>query len=525
MHIFLTPAVFLSKLMFVPLVPLLMCAFSMAHAATTDVGEITLTIGRAMVVSPAGESTPAQRGSKIQPGDRVETSDGGHVHIRFIDGALVSVRPTSRLVIEDYQYNPALPALSTVRFRLDQGVTRAISGEAAHAAKDRFRLNTPLVAIGVRGTDFVVRTQAGQTLAAVNQGSIVMAPFGEGCAASALGPCTSAASRYLSADMGRVVAEFRSQFAQLDIKPLPKLQANAPQATISAGARTDSDPSVVMPHEGVKPDSAATTVNVAVVQGALRKAINDEQSFLSAMATPAAVIKPPAAVEPPAVEPPVVGTPPTVAAPPPVVAPAPVVVPPPVVAVTPVVVTPPVVVPPVVVVAPPATVPRGPAQLVWGRWGPAGGNPSDFSVSLAAARTEARQVTVGNDNYILYRIEPVGGANIVLPAGPAFNFALQQSYAQLATPTAIMPATVTGGTLSIDFTAAQFVTSLNVNSLPTGTIQLNGSGYIRNDGIFVGTNAGQKIAGAMAVDTKSAGYFFEKTTNGALLSGITMWGR
>ena len=499
MRIFLTPAVSLFKLALVPLMSLVMCASGTAAAA--DVGEITLTIGRAMVVSPAGESTPAQRGSKIQPGDRVETSDGGHVHIRFIDGALVSVRPTSRLVIEDYQYNPALPALSTVRFRLDQGVTRAISGEAAHAAKDRFRLNTPLVAIGVRGTDFVVRTQAGQTLAAVNQGSIVMAPFGEGCAASALGPCTSAASRYLSADMGRVVAEFRSQFARLDIKPLPKLPANAPQATVLASARTDSDPSVVMPHEGVKPDSAATTVNTAMVQGALRKAINDEQSFLSVMATPAAVIKPPAVVAPPAVEPPVVGTLPTV-------------VPPSVVAVTPVVV------PPVVVV-----VPSPPAQLVWGRWGPAGGNPNDFSASLAAARTEARQVTVGNDNYILYRIEPTTGPNIVLPAGSAFSFTLQQSYAQLATPTAILPATVTGGTLSIDFTAAQFVTSLNVNSLPTGTIQLNGSGYIRNDGIFVGTNAGQTIAGAMAMDTKSAGYLFEKPTNGALLSGITTWGR
>ncbi len=497
MHQPSTSAVFLFKL---ALAPLLMLALCSAQAAAPTVGEITLTIGRAMVVSPAGESTLAQRGSKIQPGDRVETSDGGHVHIRFIDGALVSVRPTSRLVIEDYQYNPALPAQSTVRFRLDQGVTRAISGEAAHAAKDRFRLNTPLVAIGVRGTDFVVRTQAGQTLAAVNQGSIVMAPFGDGCVASALGPCTSAASRYLSADMGRVVAEFRSQFAQMDIKPLPKLQAATPQVTVLASARTDAEPAVAMPREGVKQDSAATVVNVAVVQGTLRKAISDELSMSSAVVTPAVVATPPAVVVPPVVVAPVVVAPPAVVAP--------------------IVST-----PPVVVMPPKVEVPTGPTQLVWGRWGPAGGNPSDFSVSLAAARTEARQVTVGNDNYILYRTEPATGASIVSPAGPAFSFSLQQSYAQLATPTAITPATVTGGALSIDFTAAQFVTSLNINALPTGPIQLNGSGYIRNDGVFVGTNAGQKIAGAMAVDTKSAGYLFEKFTNGALLSGITLWGR
>ena len=522
MRISLTPSVFSFKrvrVSFVPLVSLLACAFGMAHAGTADVGEITLTIGRAMVVSPAGESTPAQRGSKIQSGDRVETSDGGHVHIRFIDGALVSVRPTSRLVIEDYQYNPALPALSTVRFRLDQGVTRAISGEAAHAAKDRFRLNTPLVAIGVRGTDFVVRTQAGQTLAAVNQGSIVMAPFGEGCVASALGPCTSAASRYLSADMGRVFAEFRSQFAQLDIKPLPKLQANAPQLAALASTRTEAEPVTGMPHESAKPDSTATTVNVAVVQGALRKAKSDEQSFLSAMATPAAVIAPPAVVAPSVVALPTVVETPAV-----VIAPA--VVTPPAVVETPKVVTPPVVVaPPVLIVPSKVEVPNVPPQLAWGRWGPAGGNPNDFSVSLEAARTGSRQVTVGNDNYILYRTEPATGPNIVLPAGSAFSFSLQQSYAQLATPTAITPATVTGGTLSIDFTGAQFATSLNINSVPTGTIQLNGSGYIRNDGIFVGTTAGQRIAGAMAMDTKSAGYFFEKPTNGALLSGITTWGR
>lgn len=43
---------------------------------------------------------------------------------------------------------------SLVRFRLDRGVARAISGAAAEGARERFRLNTPLVAIGVRGTDF-----------------------------------------------------------------------------------------------------------------------------------------------------------------------------------------------------------------------------------------------------------------------------------------------------------------------------------------------------------------------------------
>lgn len=477
----------------------LLCAFQSVIAAAPPVGEVTLTIGRAVVVSSQGESALAVRGGKIQAGDRVETSEGGHVHIRFIDGALVSVRPTSRLVIEDYQYDPARPALSTVRFRLDQGVTRAISGEAAHAAKERFRLNTPLVAIGVLGTDFVVRTQVGQTLAAVNQGSIVLAPFGDGCSRSALGPCASPGSRYLSANMGRVFAEFRSQFAQLDIKPLPQLQAGTVQQTSITSTRIDTEPSVAVPREGVKQDPAAIAVTAARLQGALRKAMSDDLSV--------SLAPPPALAAPAAVTPPVPVVTPLVVTPLMVVVP-------PVVAIAPVVVTPPKV-----------DVPSAPTQLVWGRWGPAGGSANDFSVSLAAARTDARQVTVGNDSYILYRIEPASGASIPNPVGPAFNFSLQQAYAQLATPTLVLPANVTGGALSIDFAARQFVTSLNLNSVPTGAVQLAGSGSIRNDGIFVGTASGQRIAGAMAVDTKSAGYFFEKSTSNGLLTGITLWGR
>lgn len=479
MRKFSTHAVFAFHL---ALATALLCAFSGVQAKAPPVGEVTLTIGRAMVISSTGESEIAQRGSKIQSGDRVETSDGGHVHIRFIDGALVSVRPTSRLVIEDYQYNPAVPAQSTVRFRLDQGVTRAISGEAAHAAKDRFRLNTPLVAIGVRGTDFVVRTQAGQTLAAVNQGSIVMAPFGDGCLASSLGPCASAASRYLSADMGRVFAEFRSQFAQLDIKPLPQLQSGMVPVTVAANTRVD-EPPAVLPREGVKQDSVAAAVTSTYVQDALRKAIGDDAAAPVVVPVPVVPVKPPAVVVPPVVTVPVV---PQI---------------------------------PVVVVPP---VPAPPAQLVWGRWGGSSGLASDFTVARTTAAL-GRQVTVSNGDYILYRTEPDVG--VTTPAGN-FSFNLQQSYAQLVTPaSALLPATVTNGTLNIDFGGRQFATSLNLNSVPTGAVNLSATGYIRSDGIFVGRTDQQAVAGAVSADAKTAGYFFEKSTASGMLSGVTLWGR
>lgn len=192
---------------------------SEAQKAGGSVGSVTLVLGQATLIPAHGAAYTVQRGVTVKPGDRIETAQGGHVHIRFIDDALVSIRPSSRLIIEEYQYNPERVVDSQVRFKLEAGVARAISGAAAEGAKERFRLNTPLVAIGVRGTDFVVNSQSDQTTAHVNQGAIVMAPLGGECQANTLGPCNTNAAMLVSAKMGNVLAEYRSGLSQPEIKP------------------------------------------------------------------------------------------------------------------------------------------------------------------------------------------------------------------------------------------------------------------------------------------------------------------
>lgn len=190
-----------------------------ACAAAAKVGEVSLAIGMSRVVGERGNHTTT-RGLAVQVGDRIETERGGHVHVRFVDGAYVSVRPGSRLFIEAYHYDPAKPQENAVRFRLEEGVVRAISGRLAESARERFRLNTPIAAIGVRGTDFVVLAEPDRVRVAVNSGAIVLAPLGEGCAASALGPCATAAARTLSADMGQVMLEFQPQQGAPRIVPV-----------------------------------------------------------------------------------------------------------------------------------------------------------------------------------------------------------------------------------------------------------------------------------------------------------------
>ena len=187
-----------------------MCSYFSAGAQSTPtqttapsaqvVGEVTLFIGKSRIDRAAGPTEP-QKGGSVQEGDVIRTSDNGHVHIKFIDGARVSVRPNSVFRIHEFKYSPANPALSVVRLSLDAGEARSISGAAAQAAKDRFRLNTPLVAIGVKGTDFVTQVSRDVVRVTVNQGAIVMAPFDSACKPEALGVCASARARELTAEM------------------------------------------------------------------------------------------------------------------------------------------------------------------------------------------------------------------------------------------------------------------------------------------------------------------------------------
>lgn len=204
-------------------------AVAAQHDLPADVvGEVTSAIGLGTIRNNQGEQT-AMRGQLIRAGDHIETAAGGHVHVRFVDGGLVSVRPLSRLIIEDYRNRDA-QNLAAIKFRLDVGVMRSVTGQWGEANRDRFRLNTPVAAIGIKGTDFIVKAQNASTLVTVNTGAIVMAPL-EGSCAAALGPCAGERSALLSAEMSGKMLEYLQQ----NDKSVPRLVPYADLLARNAG--------------------------------------------------------------------------------------------------------------------------------------------------------------------------------------------------------------------------------------------------------------------------------------------------
>ena len=429
------------------------------------VGTVSLVLGRATIESGSGKlSRTVKPGSQVRVHDQIVTSTNGHVHIRFVDDALISVRPDSRLEITRYDYDPASPALSTVKFDLIEGITRAISGKAAKAARQRFRLNTPIAAIGVRGTDFTVSAKAGSTRALVNEGSIVLAPFSEDCRADAFGPCGTNSIELSSATM---------EVIELDgSTPLPRL-VPATDAQNMTAMRTGVQ-QAIRSSQGADEASGAEDKGVRVEELSAVLVTDNAASDLADTASDLADV---ASLLPSQPE----FTPEQA-----------------------------------IVIADVAD-----RQLIWGRYAGAGLDGQErITLSLDEAQL-GREITVGNFDYGLFRS---GNGSKRLDSGlTVVSFGLSSAQAFYNSSSGVVAMEVGGGTLDINFQENSFATLLNLNHNLTGELNFTASGRLFDGGYFHSRTDGKTIAGAVSLDGSEAGYFFEQQLLQGDIQGLTLW--
>lgn len=85
--------------------------------------------------------------------DEVRTTRG-KAGITFADNTQVQVNENSRLVIDDFVYDPKKPAAGKLALNMASGTVRYASGAIAKNDPSRVSINTPTATIAVRGTDF-----------------------------------------------------------------------------------------------------------------------------------------------------------------------------------------------------------------------------------------------------------------------------------------------------------------------------------------------------------------------------------
>jgi hypothetical protein len=139
---------------------------------------------------------------------------------------------------------------------------------------------------------------------------------------------------------------------------------------------------------------------------------------------------------------------------------------------------------------------------------------------------QSRAVTVGDGYYFLFRKES-GTINMLPYDQGMVNFGLQSSHATYVdSGNETHAAAIASGNLGINFSTRDFATTLQLKSPQTADQTLQSSGKVTSDGIFLSNAGVAKVAGALSLDTRQAGYLFSQpTAGGGTYRGATTWGR
>lgn len=444
-----------------------------------EAGKVIFVAGTAQVLE-----RKAAEGDTVQEGELLQTGADGFLYVKTSDNGLFILRPNTKARIVAYHIDEANPENTRVKLELLSGVARSKSGDQVKRARQNFRFNTPVAAIGVRGTDFTVFTDDTTSRVSVLSGGIVMSGFGDACRPDGGGPCEGARSRELSAAQ-------RGQLLQI------QQGAAAPQLlngnSVVPGAQVLPNGAPVAQGR----TEAATQVEASVDVKKSEKVVENVNSQAPKPVEPVKPVTPdpdtPTTPQPPVVGPvdpiePVV--PPTV---PPVLQPDPVKY----------------------------------AGIKWGRWQEVAYLAPNFNLTLEGARN---QLVAVNGNFAVFR---TAGQEYVVPERGGMGFKLADSQAFIYTHYGSSylgaQAAMSNGKLNVDFGSRSFITSFDLAGKDE-KFSFQGSGVVTADGTLYGERASGRpgvinVQGLLSgANGGSASYIFDgRIDDRRTVNGGTYW--
>jgi hypothetical protein len=121
-----------------------------------EAGHVKVAKG-AVTIERGGQKLPAPVGAPVQTGDVVVTGADGSVGISFLDNSLLSAGPNSVLAIDRFAFDSTTHQ-GAFETSLKTGTLAVVSGKLAKQSPEAMKVKTPAAVLGVRGTEFLVRT-------------------------------------------------------------------------------------------------------------------------------------------------------------------------------------------------------------------------------------------------------------------------------------------------------------------------------------------------------------------------------
>jgi hypothetical protein len=146
-----------------------LCLFLISFNCYAGIGTVTEQVAVPGSIVRSGKSSSALKGAGIEMNDTINTAKG-KVGITFADDTKVEVNENSKLVIDDFVYDPKSSKSGKLAMKFAQGTVKYASGAIAHNDPSKVAINTPTATIAVRGTDFTA------TVDEVGTSTIILLP-------------------------------------------------------------------------------------------------------------------------------------------------------------------------------------------------------------------------------------------------------------------------------------------------------------------------------------------------------------
>ena len=134
---------------------------SIGQSASTGpdrIGTFKQTEGEAWV-GPVDTRRPSSPGDSVQLSDRLSTGKTGAAAVTLKDGTVITLGPNTTVDLNQFAFNTTTQE-GNVLIELLQGSVRVVTGLLGKVNPELFKIKTPTSVVGVRGTDFIVETEA-----------------------------------------------------------------------------------------------------------------------------------------------------------------------------------------------------------------------------------------------------------------------------------------------------------------------------------------------------------------------------
>ena len=117
------------------------------------IGTITEQQAAVPSIQRLKDTLQGTKGTGVEMADTIKTQ-AGKVGIKFQDNTQVQVNENSKLVIDEFVYDPKNKDAGKLALNMASGTVRYASGAIAKNNPNKVAINTPTATIAVRGTDF-----------------------------------------------------------------------------------------------------------------------------------------------------------------------------------------------------------------------------------------------------------------------------------------------------------------------------------------------------------------------------------